>query len=202
MDSYSDDFSKLVLVVEALKKSKKSIVKDFGIGEDLTFNLFGWRGGKMIIAGQLMPSFELTKPERIKILLAAAIIFRTGFGCDSFTFGAEGFCVLEGGEADMDIPLSEQFATNDDVLECLTVMQIGKMTDMAAIPYEYQVGREVIFKTVARNPKPESLGIVYFGLTDALLLSVEKKFVKNPVFVKRLVESLKEDGFEVTVLEK
>ena len=202
MDSYFDDFSRLVLVVEALKESKKTLVKECGVGEDLTFTLFGWAGDRMVIAGQLMQNFELTKEDRIRRVLAAAIIFRTGFGCDSLTFGAEGFCVMQGSEVDSSIPLSDQFATNPDVLECITVLQIGKINDMAAVPYKYGIGREVIFNPVARNPKPKSMGIIYSGLVDALSFPVESKYVGDRVFVNRLVKGLQKDGFEVTRVEK
>ena len=66
MDSYLSDFKKMVLVVESLKEYKQTLVDEEGIGEDLTFNLFGWRGDQMVIVAQLSPAHMDDKITRIK----------------------------------------------------------------------------------------------------------------------------------------
>lgn len=200
VDAYLTDFEKMVLVVESLKEYKRTVVEEFGIGEDLTFNLFGWRGDGMAIVGQLSPSHMADKVGRLRRLISAAIIFRTGFACDALTFGAEGFCVVGDGEAVDGIPLNEQYPTNPDVMECITVLQVGSEVDMAAVPYRYELGRKVVFGNVARNPDPDKFGIVTTSLRDIIQLPIETTMIGKKYFVQRLVDGLESDGFEVTRL--
>lgn len=202
MDEYLDDFSKMVLVVESLKEYKTNLIIEKGIGEDLTFNLFGWSGDYMKVVAQLSPSLMEDKVDRIRRVLIAAFIFRQGFGCDAISFGAEGYCVLEEGEYVDGIPLNEQFSTNSDVLECITVLHVGKEIDMAAVPYRYAVGRKVIFGNPVRNADPYRLEIITESLVEILGADATNPLVGQPQFTRTLVNGMQKDGFEVTVIEE
>jgi len=194
------DFNKMVLVVESLKECKQTLVDEEGIGEDLTFNLFGWRGSQMTVVAQLNSALMEDKKSRIKRLLAAATVFRTGFACDALSFGTEGFCVVGDGKSVEGVPLKEQFATNKDVRECITVLQVGKEVDMTAVPYRYDVGRKVIFGNPARNPEPKKFGIVTESFMEIVTMPVESTNIGKPYFVEMLVAGLESFGFQVTVI--
>lgn len=200
MESYLSDFNKMVLVVESLKEYKQTLVDEEGIGEDLTFNLFGWRDDRMVIVAQLAPALMEDKKTRLKRLVAAATVFRTGFGCDALSFGAEGFCVVGDGESIEGVPLSEQFATNKDVRECITVLQVGKEVDMAAVPYRYDVGRKVVFGNPARNPEPEKFGVITESFMDIVRMPITTTNLGQPYFVNQLVVGLESFGFQITVI--
>lgn len=200
MDSYLSDFKKMVLVVESLKEYKQTLVDEEGIGEDLTFNLFGWRADKMVVVAQLAPALMEDKITRLRRIIAAATVFRTGFACDSLSFGAEGFCVVGDGEAVDGIPLRDQFATNPDVLECITVLQVGKDVDMTAVPYRYDVGRKVVFGNPARNPEPEKFGVIAGSFMDIVKMPVTSENIGQPYFIEQLVVGLESFGFQVTVI--
>jgi hypothetical protein len=200
MDSYLSDFKKMVLVVESLKEYKQTLVDEEGIGEDITFNLFGWRGDQMVVVAQLSPGLMNEKATRLKRLVAAATVFRTGFGCEALSFGAEGFCVVGDGEHDESIPLKDQFATNKDVQECITVLHVGQEVDMAAVPYRYDVGRKVVFGNPAKNPEPEKFGVVTESFKDIVKMPVTSKNIGQPYFTDQLVVGLESFGFQVTVI--
>lgn len=199
MDQYFDDFEKMVLVVESLKEYKSSLVQTKGIGEDLTFNLFGWRNDHMNIVAQLAPNFMKDKRKRLLKLIEAATIFRTGFACDGLSFGTEAFCAMEGQEMDDSKSLAEQFSTNKGVLECLLVLHVGKETHLAAVPYKYGVGRTVLYGNPSTTSDPESLGMIKESFADILNMKPESKFVDDPFFVMSLVNGMQKDGFEVAV---
>jgi len=194
-----DDFSKMVLVVESLKEFKSTLIKEKGIGEDVTFNLFGWRNDSMNIVAQLAPNFMKNRRRRLIKLIEAATIFRTGFACDSLSFGTEAFCLMEGQEADETKSLSEQFATNKSVLECLIVLHVGEETHLAAVPYKYGVGRNVIFGNPSTTSSAEPLGMIRESFADILAMKPESKFIDDPFFVMNLLDGMQRDGFEVTV---
>lgn len=200
MDQYLDDFSKMVLVVESLKEYKESLVKEKGVGEDLTFNLFGWRQDTINVVAQLAPNFMVNKRTRMKKLITAATVFRTGFGCDAISFGTEAFCVMRDGVVDESKTLAEQFATNGDVVECLLVLHVGEETHLAAVPYKYGLGRTVIFGAPASNEDDDSLGDIKNAFSAILDIEPDKTVIDEPFFVLSLVDGMQRDGFEITVM--
>jgi hypothetical protein len=199
MEKYLDDFSKMVLVVESLKEYKSTLTKEKGIGEDLTFNIFGWRADGVSVVAQLAPNFMKDKRRRLLKLIEAATIFRTGFACDALSFGTEAFCVMDGDETLDSKSLAEQFATNKSVLECLLVLHVGEETHLAAIPYKYGVGRTVIYGNPATASDPEALGMIKESFADILEIEPESKFIDDPFFMMHLINGMQKDGFEVTV---
>lgn len=199
MEKYLDDFSKMVLVVESLKEYKSTLIKEKGIGEDVTFNIFGWRDDSMNVVAQLAPNFMKDKRRRLLKLIEAATIFRTGFGCNGLSFGTEAFCILDGEETENGKSLAEQFATNKSVLECLVVLHVGLETHLAAIPYKYGVGRTVIYGNPSTTENPESLGIIRESFADILNIDIQSRFMDDPFFVMHLIDGMQKDGFEVTV---
>jgi len=200
MEKYLDDFSKMVLVAESLKEYKESLVKEKGIGEDLTFNLFGWRNDSMSVVAQLTPNFMTDKRKRLKKLVSAATVLRTGFGCDAISFGTEAFCVMKDGEVDTRKTLAEQFSTNTDVVECLLVLHVGDEIHLVAIPYRYGLGRNVIFGSPASNDDEESLTDIKRAFSAILEIEPDETVLNEPFFVMSLVDGMQRDGFEVTVI--
>ncbi len=45
VESYPDTYSKVALALTSAQVAKESLVAEFGVGEDLPFNFFGWLGG-------------------------------------------------------------------------------------------------------------------------------------------------------------
>lgn len=199
MEKYLDDFSKMVLVVESLKEYKSTLIKEKGIGEDITFNIFGWRNDSMNVVAQLAPNFMKNRRKRLVKLIEAATIFRTGFACDSLSFGTEAFCVMDGEATEQDKSLAEQFSTNKSVLECLVVLHVGEEAHLAAVPYKYGLGRNVVYGNPSTTDNPESLGMIRESFADILNMKPESKFVDDPFFVMHLIDGMQKDGFEVTV---
>jgi hypothetical protein len=145
MERYPTTLDKLALVVTAATAAKDISVKEFGVGEDLPFNIYGWRGDELAIMAQLDSGLMNTDPmERFGRLTNAACIIRKGFLVDSFTLLAEGFCSFRPDET-KDKKLAEAYLEpNSPVKECLTFTHVanGRVTFVTK-PYVYKVPRHV-----------------------------------------------------------
>lgn len=145
METYPTTLDKLALVVTASTMAKEESVKDFGVGEDLPFNVYGWRDHRLAIMCQIDSGLMNIDPmERFTKLANAACIMRKGFCVDSFTLLAEGF-VSTDPEKTKDKKLAEAYLDKDSpVKECLTFTHVGNgRVTFVTKPYRYTVPRGV-----------------------------------------------------------
>lgn len=149
-DSYSDNFSKLALAATSAQLAKSISVKDFGVGEDLTFNFMGWNEDELAIVCQMKKELMQIEPEnRLMKCFGLCSTLRKYWGITALTMVAEGYCSLNP-EKTAGIELAKAFIEPDStVQECITLThaEINENkkieVNLIALPYKYQVGREV-----------------------------------------------------------
>jgi len=149
-DSYSDNFSKLALAATSAQLAKSIAVKDFGVGEDLTFNFMGWNSDELAIVCQMKKELMQINPDdRLLKCHGLCAVLRKYWGVTAITMVAEGYCSLNP-EKTFGVELAKAFAEPDsDVQECITLMHAEILDEknievnLIALPYKYQVGRAV-----------------------------------------------------------
>lgn len=149
-DSYSDNFSKLALAATSAQLAKSIAVKDFGVGEDLTFNFMGWNSDELAIVCQMKKELMQIHPDdRLLKCHGLCAVLRKYWGVTAITMVAEGYCSLNP-EKTFGVELAKAFAEPDsDVQECITLMHAELLdaksieVNLIALPYKYQVGRAV-----------------------------------------------------------
>ena len=151
--SYSDNFSKLALAATSSQLAKVVCVKEFGVGEDLTFNFMGWNGDELIIVCQLRKDMMLVDPEerfsRCKFMCGS---LRKYWGVTAITMVAEGYCSLDPTKV-FNTELAKAYVDPDSgVQECITLThgEIGGENNevevnLIALPYTYELGRDVVW---------------------------------------------------------
>jgi hypothetical protein len=152
-DSYSDNFSKLALAATSAQLAKVVCVKEFGVGEDLTFNFMGWNGDELIIVCQLRKDMMLiAQDERLAVCKAMCNSLRRYWGITAVTMVAEGYCSLDPSKT-INMELAKAYVDPDSgVQECITLThaeinhEINDVeVNLIALPYTYDVGRDVIW---------------------------------------------------------
>jgi hypothetical protein len=151
-DSYADNFSKLALAATSAQLAKTIAVKDYGVGEDLTFNFMGWNGDELVIVCQMRKELMSADPsERVVRCQSMCSSLRSYWGVTAITMVAEGYCSMNP-EKTSGLELAKAFAEPDsDVQECLTLTHAEILDDknievnLIALPYKYEVGREVMW---------------------------------------------------------
>lgn len=150
-DSYSDNFSKLALAATSAQLAKVVCVKEFGVGEDLTFNFMGWNGDELIIVCQLRKDMMAIHPDqRLETCTAMCTILRKYWGITAITMVAEGYCSLDPSKT-FNMELAKAYIDPDSgVQECITLThaEIDQKTNnievnLIALPYSYELGRDV-----------------------------------------------------------
>lgn len=153
---YPDLQSKIWLSVQSAQAAKSVIVKDEGIGEEIPFTLFGWVDDRLAVVCQSTAALE-TPVERFMSIKQASYVLRRAWGCDSFTFIAEGFCVLDEKKVETRRSLAEQYAEgNQNVAECLTFMHVDPQSiEILTTPYKCGLGRVVTFGSLRPYPRSD-----------------------------------------------
>lgn len=153
---YPETESKVWLAVQSSQAAKAVIVQEEGIGEEIPFTLFGWTDDRLVVVCQCTSTIE-TQMERFIAIRQSAHILRRAWGCDSFTFIAEGFCVLDEELVDLKRSLSEQYAEgNSNVAECLTFMHVdSESIEIMTTPYKCGLGRKVTFGSLRPYPRSD-----------------------------------------------
>lgn len=141
----------MALAATSAQLAKTISVKDFGVGEDLTFNFMGWNSDELVIVCQMRKELMQIQPEdRLLKCLAMCSTLRRYWGITALTMVAEGYCSLNP-EKTAGVELAKAFAEpNSDVQECITLTHAEIMenknnieVNLIALPYKYQIGREV-----------------------------------------------------------
>jgi len=167
VEPHIDRFDKIALCVESCRIAKNAAVKEFGIGEDLPFTIFGWNGAYLICIAQLSHEYMLEEPrQRVAKTAFCATLLRRGWAIDSFTFMAEGFASSDP-ERTRGKSLNAVFAEKDSpVDECLTFTHIdSEGPHLVIVPYRQEIGRRVVWSTPQFQKEAT-------GLRDAIYPSV------------------------------
>lgn len=149
---YDNDYSKIALAVTAAQLAKITCVKEFGIGEDLSMNFFGWDSERLSIVCQMKQELMRDTPEeRLERCTELCKVLRKYWGVDSISMVAEGYCSFNQAET-AGSELSQAFLDpKKPVKECITVTHVGPagdeedahITTIVAIPYVYELGRDI-----------------------------------------------------------
>ena len=126
-------------------EAKEQSVKEFGIGEDISMNLFCWDGAVLKLMLQTRPDIQASNHvERFDAFTNVACIVRKGWNISAFTLVSEGW-VSTDPLTTRGRPLAEAYLDKDSpVKECLTVCHVedGTVTFVTR-PYTYGVPRTV-----------------------------------------------------------
>lgn len=202
ISTYDTDLDKLALAVESSKQAKQLTVEEEGIGEDLNINLFCWKGKHLVVIAQIVNTHLISKNARLRVLADGCAIIRKGWGVDSITLVAEGYCSFRPSDTKgQDLPML--FSQPDSpVTECLTLTHIGEDgSTFISVPYRTTVGRQVEFDDALWY---EGLDVMrdmdYPSMLEKVL---EMPYTKPPrmadksVFYATLCNGLVESGLEV-----
>lgn len=194
-DRYDNDYSKIALAVTSAQLAKSTGVKEFGVGEDLTMNFFGWNSETLSIVCQLrqdlMKENHGDRLERCKELCA---VLRKYWAVTSITMVAEGYCSTDQRQT-VGKELSEAFLDpKKPVKECITVAHVSTedtspkepVTTIVAVPYVYEIGRGVKWGEM----------IIYMegqtnSFRDSKFIQAMKKGLKN-----RIVDDLPDESYD------
>jgi hypothetical protein len=151
MNTYPDLLSKMALCMSAAQLAKDNFVDEFGIGEDLTFNFFGWKDDNLIVVSQLRQEYSHLPVEQ-RLMLSSMVLghMRYSWGIDAISAVAEGFETLDKNSLqgrDLAVAFVEEKGL---VKECLTVTHCepNEITSMLEVylvstTYTYSLGRTV-----------------------------------------------------------
>ncbi len=155
-DIYDDSMGKIALCASSAQMAKTLCVKEFGIGEELSFNFFGWQGEYLAVVCQLDKQFMRDLPiERFQRSSALCVALRQYWGVTALTFLAEGYHSFDP-TATKDKDLSKAFIDDPkNVSECLAIVhsEINPLnglieTSLVSMPYRYELGRNIVWSTL------------------------------------------------------
>lgn len=190
------------LCLQSSMVAKEAAVQELGVGEDLTFSLFGWAGAEMRVIATLGRELMSEEPERrLELVAVAATVLRKGWQCDSFSFVAEAFCSVDA-EATKGKDLRAMFTKrNSPVFECLTVTHVERNEIMLVTqPYEILLGRKVSWLQTLVNEDARGLRDAKYPSILAKILEMETDGYESPdmeAFYEALAEGMAEDGFHL-----
>lgn len=153
MDVYPDSMSKMALALTSAQMAKDLMVRDHGIGEDLTFNFFGWKDDELIIVSQLQRSLMgMPILERISRCGDMCRILRSYWGITGLSLVAEGYETLDKSRLD-GRELRQAFIEDPNLVrECVTVTHCepNEVTGdleltLVSIPYTYAIDKNVVW---------------------------------------------------------
>lgn len=206
-DSYSDNFSKLALAATSAQLAKTVCVKEYGVGEDLTFNFMGWNGDELIIVCQIRKDMMMIPPEdRLSKCSTLCGVLRKYWGITALTMIAEGYCSLDLSKT-FDTELSKAYIDPDSgVQECITLthaeidMETGDIAvNLIALPYTYQLGRDVAWLEMLIYPTRAQDVLKNSKYPEMLRKSLTKKLSDDidPEEYDGLRESIVRSGFYI-----
>lgn len=159
--SYPDSAAKVALVATVGRHAKRTLVSEWGVGEELAMNIMGWCDDQLGCIAQMDLSWGNVHDEEEKMerVAEAAVVMRRGWGVDSFTFLAEAYVSVDPGfSAHKD--LVDAFLEDDGsrVNECLSICHVGlEEVDVCAIPFRIKGRNKIQFGNLLRSDSTESL---------------------------------------------
>jgi hypothetical protein len=188
MDEYTDSMSKIALCLTGAQLAKDLMVQEFGIGEELAFNFFGWRENRLVMVAQLKREYmNFPVVKRLEACRMLCSAMTSHWAVDAVSFVAEGFETLNREKLD-GRDLRQAFIEDENLVnECVTVThcQKNEVNDdielyLVSTPYKYLLGRDIEWgesmgytrgtETVLRNsPIPK---LLIDGLRTEIIESV------------------------------
>jgi len=152
--NYDNIFSKIALSVTSAQLAKALSVTEYGLGEDLNFNFFGWS-----IVAQLQREYMRMPPaDRLAQCGSLCVALRKFWGATDITMVAEGFCSFDK-EKTHELDLAKIFADDSisGVHECVTISHASLIdgeprVDVVAVPYVYGEGRKITWLDMLIHP--------------------------------------------------
>jgi len=188
MDEYEDSMRKIALCLTGAQLAKNLMVEEFGIGEELAFNFFGWRDNRLVMVAQLRREYmNLPVAKRLEACKMLCVAMTSHWAIDAISFVAEGFETLNKEKLD-GRELRQAFIEDENLVnECVTVTHCQKNEVnedielyLVSTPYKYLLGRDIEWgeslgytrgtETVLRNSRIPRLLID--GLRTTILESV------------------------------
>lgn len=137
--------------MSAAQLAKDNFVDEFGIGEDLTFNFFGWQNNSLVIVAQLRQEYSaLPLLQRLVMSNMLLTNMRYFWSIDAVSIVAEGFETLDKNSLhgrDLAVAFVEEKSL---VKECLTVThcepnEVSSELEifLVSCTYSYSLGRAV-----------------------------------------------------------
>ena len=201
MESYPSAEGKIALCLQSSMIAKEYAVSEMGIGEDLTFSLFGWVGEDMKVIATLSQELMTEDPEkRLERVAVAATVLRKGWRCDSFCFLAEAFCSVDATQTAGKDLRSLFTKKNSPVYECLTVTHVDNHSVMLVTqPYKIGLGRKVEWLDTLVNDDAKGLRDAKYPAVLSAILQMEAESYPNPTeeFYEALAEGMAVDGFHL-----
>lgn len=200
MDEYPTRDYKISFCLYTARAAKEAGVKEYGLGEDLSFTLFGWRGDTLAVVSTLASNLMMEpQPRRVRRVAGATSIIRQGWGIDEFIFLAEGF-VSTDSERSLGRDLREVFIEKDSpVSECLTLTFVAAQDyEVVTAPYRVDLGRQVTWNPLMRTRDSETLRDSIYPAVIQRSLALPKQpmppdFVD--IYYETLSTGLEEQGF-------
>lgn len=202
MESYPSAEGKIALCLQSSMIAKEVAVAELGVGEDLTFSLFGWVGQDMRVIATLSQELMAEDPEkRFERVAVAATVLRKGWRCDALSFVAEAYCSTDATiTAGKD--LRAMFAKkNSPVFECLAVTHVDADGVMLITqPYRVGLGRKVEWLDTMVNSEARGLRDAKYPAILTAILEMETDGYESPdqdLFYEALAEGMAQDGFHL-----
>jgi len=192
---------KVGLSVKSAMAAKSLSVKEMGIGEDLAFNLLGWKGDELVVICQLAQKYMNIDPqERFHRVADCSVILRKGWGVDAFTLMAEGYQSSDPSRT-RGIPLPIAYVQPESpVSECLTFTHVeSDLMMLVTVPYKQTVGRKVVYSKPQIHENTVALRDAAYPMMFSDVLEnatpVEELPADTEEFYDTLVRGLEEIGF-------
>lgn len=201
MQAYPSRDLKLSLCLKSAMIAKESAVAEFGIGEDLTFTLYGWKNDYLRLIGSMF-SAHMKEPseERARRLAIAGTVFRQAWGVDELVFMAEGF-VSTNAVTTTGRSLRQAFVEKEDcVRECITFTHITQDGfEVVSLPYSTGLGRVITWHDILRSTDVTQLRDSIYPkiLQMALRLEAQPEPTDTDTYYSILGTGLQGDGFSV-----
>ena len=177
ISDFKERIDKVGLALMSTVEAKEQSVKDEGIGEDLSINMFCWQDDRLALMLQARPSVQYASiDERFDAITKVSCIVRRGWGITAFSMASEGYISLKPDETQWS-SLKQAFIDGGAVKECLTVTHVeNSRVTIVARPYSYTVPRKVVWdddiyypgRTLVRDQDG-----MYANMFDRVLTSVE-----------------------------
>jgi len=144
--------------IDSAQETKRGLVTEYGIGEELPVTLIAWSQGELKAIGKVHAKLASAPQTRLEVVSRQAFAFRKGCAADAITLLCEGFAGTTGPVES----LAARFAAGDeDVRECVMVLHLeaGEVgAHFAKVPYKYLVGRGVAYEAPATELIPTDGG--------------------------------------------
>jgi hypothetical protein len=200
---YETNLDKVALAVESIKAAKQMTVSEEGIGEDLNITIFCWRGTLLVSVIQLKNTFQLDRQERVNRITQGCCLMRRGWGVDSFTMIAEGYCSLAPSDTKQE-NLYELFTQpGSPVKECIAITHIDEDSYLfVSVPYSLKVGRVVEFDNPLWYKGRDALRDIAYPATMKAALNLkpvdlDDEQIDKEAFFETLADGMMAFGFEV-----